>query len=96
MIKLNNNNADLYYIIRLALDSDVFHYDEIYLKGGNFIVFHNIETGTTMSIFIDGVNYFDAKIKSKFFHYIKIKNYKDYINFMRINMYFCKNTFTLN
>jgi len=97
---LKNNNTELYHLMRLALDSELFHFDEIYIVEQNFdnkvIVLNNIETQTKLTISLIGVSNFHAEINSPFFSTKNINNYKDYINFISINNFFIKNHFIKN
>lgn len=96
MNEIKSNNVDLYYLMRLALDSDVFHFDEIYCEKENTITLLNYETQTKLIISLKGVTEFEARIKSKYFYKKEVKNYQEYINFIQSTNIVHENKFLLN
>lgn len=96
MSEIKNNNIDLYYIMRLALDKDVFDFNEFYWEKEDTITLLNYETQTKLTILLKGVTDFKANIKSKYFYKKEVKNYQEYINFIQSTNILHKNKFLLN
>lgn len=95
-LRIKNNNVELHYLLRVALDEDVFYFDELYVAEDRYIILINTELSIKLTILLDGVNNFRARIKSKNFYSKEIKNWKEYINFMTFELNFSENNFLLN
>jgi hypothetical protein len=95
MIDFKNNNTDLYFLMRILLDKDVFPFDEIYFEKTK-ITFYHKKSQTKVYIYIKSTSKFTAKVRNRFFSFNDVKNYKDFINFIQLSNSEILNNYSLN
>jgi len=97
MIDLKNNNIELYFLMRILLDEDVFPFDKIYFNDEKTkIVFYHKKSQTKVYIYIKSASKFAAKVRNRYFSFNNVKNYKDFINFIQLSNSEILNNYSLN
>lgn len=88
-------NNELFFIIMIALDRDIYNFEQIEL-GENCVNFKNNKDKLSLVIELFEDNTFKVTIKSKFFEKKDINNWLQFLNFLNINKLLLENKFNLN